>query len=255
MCIPEKDTHPGGNEDTIMIVAFISFYLVTLCAALYLMITLPRSTFFKHFENKFKARMGDEKPPWGVKQYLDKDLQIGCCHPGIIIFSSFFLSYMTFPFLAAAYAGTTESDGESSLILENENGVELAAQGWPFDNLALQDWWWSPIVLGCFNLSDFLGRNMPIVSAKFQFSVPQARAAVSARIVLVVVMVICVSPQVQVIKSSIVFLVFLCFLGFSNGWIVTSCMMIGSDYCPDSMAGRASGVLVDHKSTSKFEKQ
>ena len=49
-------------------------------------------------------------------------------------------------------------------------------------------------------------------------------------------------------------LVFLCFLGFSNGWIVTSCMMIGSDYCPDSMAGRASGVLVDHKiPTSKFQ--
>ena len=78
----------------------------------------------------------------------------------------------------------------------------------------MHKWWWSPTVLAAFNVLDFIGRNIPLMSEKLQFTVPAARVAGSLRIILAALMVMCVSPEVQVFESSLLFLILLCILAY-----------------------------------------
>ena len=207
---------------------------------------VPKMETFRYFEAKAIAMQKGEdqeavplmsdsgevvapkKQPKGLFRFLSWSFLADISLPVCLIFASLFSTLLVWPFMATAYSSDAQW-GNPQITFDSGDVkmLALADQGWPFNNESMVKWWWSPFVVGAFNLADFIGRYIPGMYNWIKyFPLWFCRILASARAAFVVLMVCCISPDIGM-NSSLLFIVFVFFLGFSNGVVTTACFITG----------------------------
>lgn len=129
-------------------------------------------------------------------------------------------------------------------------GIACAALPPRWAERGMAAWWCSPAIVGCFNVTDLLGRvlaswpllarRLPLrrcaqlVAARALLAPPLALAASSAR----------AGAPLPLVSSGAAVLLCVCALGLSNGLLATRTMCIGPELVPEEARGVAAGVMV-----------
>ena len=177
------------NGDYISFLIFFGCFYALLVVAFGIAWFVPKLESFKYFEKKALALQNgpDEetaplntptasengeavvvvpaKQPRGIFRFLSWtflcDISLPCC----LLFSTLFGTLMAWPTLAQVYYSGNSPWGGSNPQIQNEDYIpkmlQLDTQGWPFDDRRMIKWFWSPLVIGTFNLSDVIGRFIP----------------------------------------------------------------------------------------------
>ena len=231
----------GTDPTKIYFWIFFGIFYASLLLSFAIAWFVPKMESFKHFEQKaiaMKKRKDEEaiasandsggeeikSQPKGVMRFLSLSFLSDISLPVCLIFCTMFSTLLVWPTLAQAYK--SGSPDNPSLQYDDDPDVDMLVlqnQGWPFCDESMVKWWWSPFVIGAYNLADFIGRNIPSTRDWIRFfPLWFCRILASARAALVILMVCLVSPDIG-INSSLLFLILVFTNGVINGVIITAC--------------------------------
>ena len=112
------------------------------------------------------------KQPRGIFRFLSWRFLADISLPCNLIFASHFTFLLVWPNLAMVYNSNDSVWGKANVQITDEpypDRMLRLQDSWPFDNESMVKWFWSPFVIGAFNLSDFIGKYIPSIKdwAKF----------------------------------------------------------------------------------------